>query len=136
MTHPVQSLMSLSPHECRALVGEASVARVAFVAGGLPVVVPVTCAVLDDAVVFCTAADTRLATAVAARSPLALEVDEIDLRTRTGWSVVVTDVPERVHDAAQQARMRSVLEPWAPGAHEVFVRLPLGGMTGRRIAVG
>jgi hypothetical protein len=29
-----------------------------------------------------------------------------------------------------------VLEPWAPGAHEVFVRLPLTTMTGRRVAVG
>jgi nitroimidazol reductase NimA-like FMN-containing flavoprotein (pyridoxamine 5'-phosphate oxidase superfamily) len=133
MTHPVQSLMNLSPHECRTLVAEASIARIAFVSGGLPVVVPVTCAVLDDAAVFCTAPDTRLA-AAAARGVLAFEVDEIDLRARTGWSVVVTGVAERVNDPLQEARVRSVLEPWAPGAHEVFLRLPLTRMTGRRIA--
>jgi nitroimidazol reductase NimA-like FMN-containing flavoprotein (pyridoxamine 5'-phosphate oxidase superfamily) len=133
VTQTVKSLMTLSPHECRALVADARVARIAFVADGLPVVVPVTCAVLDDAAVFCTAPDTRLA-AAAARGVLAFEVDEIDLRSRTGWSIVVTGVAERVDDALQRARMRSVLEPWAPGGHEIFLRLPLSSMTGRRIA--
>jgi hypothetical protein len=64
---------------------------------------------------------------------LAFEADRLDPVTRTGWSVVVTGMAEYVVDPAEEARVRTVLDPWAPGGNNLVMRLPLTVMTGRRI---
>jgi uncharacterized protein len=127
-----RSLVVLSRSECVELLAGAQVGRVVFTKRALPAVVPVTFEVRGDAVVMCTASDTRLASA-ATRGVLAFEADDIDPSTRTGWSVVITGVAELVDDPLGRARVRSVLRPWAPGRHDVFVRLPLTVVTGRRV---
>ena len=130
-----RSLGHLSRHEAVELLSTALVGRVVFSVGALPAVVPVTFAVLDDAVLLRTAAGTRLAKA-ADGAVLAFEADEVDPVTRTGWSVVVTGVAEVVTDALRQALIRSVVEPFAPGDHRVYIRLPLSVVTGRRVTSG
>lgn len=132
MTHDVLSLELLSHTECVLLLTRAQVGRVVFTVAALPAVVPVTFAVLDDAVVMCTAPDTRLAVA-ADGGVLAFEIDELDPPSRTGWSVVVTGVAELVTDPLTRSRIHGVVVPWAPGHHDVFIRLPLTLITGRRI---
>jgi uncharacterized protein len=132
MMYAERSLTALSRRECVALLEDAQVGRVVFTERALPAVVPVTFTIHDDAVVMCTAADTRLA-AAATRGVLAFQVDDIDPDTRSGWSVVVVGVADLVDDPVEQARIRLVLEPWAPGRNEVFIRLPLKVVTGRRI---
>jgi nitroimidazol reductase NimA-like FMN-containing flavoprotein (pyridoxamine 5'-phosphate oxidase superfamily) len=124
--------MALSRRECVALLSKGKIGRAVFTERALPAIVPVTFAIYDDAVVICTAADTRLA-AAASRGVLAFQVDDIDPSTRGGWSVVVVGVAELVDDPAEQACIRLVLEPWVPGRNEVFIRLPLKVVTGRRI---
>ncbi|HEX4699229.1 MAG TPA: pyridoxamine 5'-phosphate oxidase family protein [Actinomycetes bacterium] len=132
MSDDVLSLELLSRSECVRLLTGAQVGRVVLTAGALPAVVPVTFAVLDDAVVMCTASDTRLA-AAADGGMLAFEIDEVDLPSRTGWSVVVTGVAELVMDSLTRSRIRGMVVPWAPGHLDVFIRLPLTVITGRRI---
>jgi nitroimidazol reductase NimA-like FMN-containing flavoprotein (pyridoxamine 5'-phosphate oxidase superfamily) len=132
MTHDVLSLELLSHSECVRLLRRAQVGRVVFTVAAMPAVVPVTFAVLDDAVVLCTAPDTRLA-AAADGGVLAFEIDEIDLTSRTGWSVVVTGVAEWVTDSMTRSRIHGRVAPWPPGHLDVFVRLPLTVITGRRI---
>lgn len=127
-----RSLEALSGQEAVELLSKALIGRVVFSVGALPAVVPVTFAVLDHAVVLRTAADTRLATA-ADGAVLAFEVDDVDPVTRTGWSVVVTGVAEVVTDALRCALIRAVVEPFAPGDHQVYIRLPLSVVTGRRV---
>jgi uncharacterized protein len=127
-----RSLMALSRRECVALLSEEKIGRAVFTERALPAVVPVTFAIYNDAVVMCTSADTRLA-AAASRGVLAFQADAIDPSTRGGWSVVVVGVAELVDDPVEQARIRLVLEPWVPGQNEVFIRLPLKVVTGRRI---
>lgn len=129
-----RSLVALSHHECLALLARSQVGRVAFVEGDLPVVVPVTYAVSGDAVVFSTSSGTRLADA-ALGGIFAFEVDEIDPTTRTGWSVVLTGAPECVQDPIARSRIRAAVEPWAPGNFDVFLRIPLTSVTGRRVDV-
>ena len=133
MTDDVLSLELLSRSECVQLLTRAQVGRVVFTAGALPAVVPVTFAVLDDAVVMCTASDTGLAAAADRGGVLAFEIDELDLPSRTGWSVVVTGVAELVIDPLTRSRISARVVPWAPGDHDVFIRLPLTVLTGRRI---
>jgi nitroimidazol reductase NimA-like FMN-containing flavoprotein (pyridoxamine 5'-phosphate oxidase superfamily) len=132
MTYAVRSLELLSHRECLQRLNAAHVGRVVFTVDALPAVVPVTFAVQDDAVVLCTQADTRLA-AAADGSVLAFEIDELDPASRTGWSVVVTGVAEVVAQPLTRARIHSSVAPWAPGHHDVYVRLPMTMVTGRLI---
>jgi uncharacterized protein len=132
MIHDEVALELLSNSECVQLLTRAQVGRVVFTAGALPAVVPVTFALLDDAIVMCTASDTRLA-AAADGGVLAFEIDEIDLPSRTGWSVVVTGVAELVTDSLTRSRIHGMVTPWAPGQVDVFISLPLTLLTGRRI---
>lgn len=132
MTHEVRSLELLSHTECMQLLTHAQVGRVVFTVAALPAVVPVTFAVLDDAVVMCTGADTRLA-AAADGGVLAFEIDELDPTSRTAWSVVVTGVAELVTDPVSRSRIHGMMAPWAPGHFDVFIRVPLTVVSGRRI---
>jgi nitroimidazol reductase NimA-like FMN-containing flavoprotein (pyridoxamine 5'-phosphate oxidase superfamily) len=132
--HGERSLEALSHDECLELLGRAQVGRVVFTMGALPAVVPVTFAVQDTAILTRTAADTRLAKA-AKGAVLAFQVDELDAASRSGWSVVVTGVAELVTDADERRRLDGLLEPWAPGERDVFIRVPLTMVSGRRIVV-
>jgi nitroimidazol reductase NimA-like FMN-containing flavoprotein (pyridoxamine 5'-phosphate oxidase superfamily) len=132
MMYAERSLTALSRRECVALLGQETIGRAVFTERALPAVVPITFAIHDDAVVMCTSADTRLA-AAASRGVLAFQADDIDPSTRGGWSVVVVGVAELVDDPVEKARIRLVLQPWVPGQNEVFIRLPLKVVTGRRI---
>lgn len=114
------------------LLSAAVVGRVAFIDGVKPALVPVTFAVLDGAVVMRTANGSRLA-AAANGGVLVFEVDDVDPIARTGWSVVVTGTAEVVIDRLRQAQIHSVVEPFAPGAGDVYIRLPLTLVTGRRV---
>jgi nitroimidazol reductase NimA-like FMN-containing flavoprotein (pyridoxamine 5'-phosphate oxidase superfamily) len=132
--HGDRSLEALSHDECLDLLGRAQVGRVVFTMGALPAVVPVTFALQDAAILTRTAADTRLAKA-AKGAVLAFQVDELDAASRTGWSVVVTGVAELVTDTDERRRLDGLLEPWAPGERDVFIRVPLTMVSGRRIVV-
>jgi nitroimidazol reductase NimA-like FMN-containing flavoprotein (pyridoxamine 5'-phosphate oxidase superfamily) len=127
-----RALVVLSQRECLALLRTEQVGRVVFTERALPAVIPVTFAVLDDAIVLATRPGSRLARS-ARGGVLAFEVDQLDPVTRTGWSVVVTGVAEFVADPAEEARVRTVLDPWAPGGNNLVLRLPLTVVTGRRI---
>jgi nitroimidazol reductase NimA-like FMN-containing flavoprotein (pyridoxamine 5'-phosphate oxidase superfamily) len=127
-----RALVVLSQRECLTLLRGEQVGRVVFTERALPAVIPVTFAVLDNAIVLATRAGSRLARS-ARGGVLAFEADRLDPVTRTGWSVVVTGMAEYVVDPAEEARIRTVLDPWAPGGHNLVLRLPLTVMTGRRI---
>jgi nitroimidazol reductase NimA-like FMN-containing flavoprotein (pyridoxamine 5'-phosphate oxidase superfamily) len=130
---PVRSLEVLSFADAVCLLASAQVGRVVFIAAALPTVVPVTFAVHDGAVVLRTNVDTRLA-AAAAGSVLSLQADDVDPAAQTGWSVLVSGLSELVDDPRERAVIRGLVDPWAPGQHEVYVRIPLTVVTGRRIA--
>jgi uncharacterized protein len=127
-----RALVVLSRRECLELLRTEQVGRVVFTERALPAIVPVTFGVLGDAIVLATRVGTRLARS-ARGGVLAFEVDRLDPVTRTGWSVVVTGMAEYVVDPVEAARIRTVLDPWAPGGHDLVLRLPLTVLTGRRI---
>jgi nitroimidazol reductase NimA-like FMN-containing flavoprotein (pyridoxamine 5'-phosphate oxidase superfamily) len=132
MIHAERSLTSMSRRECLTLLAESAVGRAVFTERAMPAVVPVNFVVQDDAIVMCTSPGSRLA-AAATGGVLAFQVDDIDPSSRTGWSVVVVGVAELVDNPVEQARARTLLHPWAPGRYEVFLRLPVKVVTGRRI---
>ena len=74
--------------------------------------------------------------AAAAGAPVAFEVDAVDERDRSGWSVVVCGRAGEVSDPADLERLRVLpLYSWAPGAKARYVRIRSAVVTGRRIAV-
>jgi len=135
MAYEERSLVALSPREAAGLLSRTQVGRVVFTVRALPAVVPVTFVLLGEDIVMHTSGDTRLMAAAERGGVLAFEIDDIDPVTRTGWSVVVLGEPALVTDAEERSRIDLVLEPWAPGRNDVYIRLPLTVVTGRRIVV-
>jgi hypothetical protein len=132
MLSPTRALENLSRDEALRLLGTAPMARAVFVTGALPTVVPITAAVHDDAVVFRTSSGTRLARLVVG-GVLTIEADEVDPATRTGWSVLVSGIVEQIVDPEEQALVHGLVEPWAPGTHDIYLRVPATAVTGRRV---
>jgi nitroimidazol reductase NimA-like FMN-containing flavoprotein (pyridoxamine 5'-phosphate oxidase superfamily) len=118
----------------RMVAGE-EVGRIAVVVGGAPHVVPVNYVVDGDAIVFRTAAGTKLAGA--ASGPIAFEVDSFDRASRSGWSVVVHGRAEEVLATDAQEVVQRLdalpLSPWSTHDKPHLVRVVAGVVTGRRL---
>ncbi len=122
--------------ECVLLLGRGRIGRLALTSGALPFVVPVNFLLDGDQIVLRTSSGTKLERAVD-HAVVAFEVDEIDLISHTGWSVVVTGVAREVTDPAALARLQLLPIPhWAPEGGDHFVTLSLDLLTGRRIPYG
>ena len=117
---------------CIDLLRRSSLARIAVVIGGQPLMFPVNFTLDGDAVVFRTDEGTKL---YAARNgPVAFECDGIDGVYHTGWSVLGTGEAEEIVNAAERARLaRLPLGPWCPGPKSTWLRIRPRVLTGRRI---
>jgi nitroimidazol reductase NimA-like FMN-containing flavoprotein (pyridoxamine 5'-phosphate oxidase superfamily) len=125
----------LTEDECRRLLSERHLGRLALVDADGPVILPVNYTLDEGAVVFRTDPGSKL-DAAAAGATVAFEVDAADERRRTGWSVVVRGRAGEVSEPADLERLRSLpLYPWAPGAKARYVRIRPTSVTGRRIAL-
>lgn len=133
MTPPEKVIRFLSDDECRALLAEAVIARVAVVVNGVPQVVPVNHVVVDGDVVFRTGSGTKLAAALL-ESPVSVEVDRVDEAALTGWSVLVSGRASVVTDPDVLERIdREPLVTWAPGPRDDVVRVRVETISGRAI---
>ena len=131
-----QGLELLEESECLALMGRATVGRVAVTVGALPAIFPVNFALSDGAVVFRTGEGTKLAAATD-HAVVAFEVDDWDPLEHTGWSVLAVGKASVVDDPDQVSRLsRLPLAPWAGGTREHFVSMPIEFVSGRRIDHG
>lgn len=132
---PKERWQQLSVEECHALLGQRHLGRLAFIDGGLPLILPVNYVLDNGSVVFRTDNGSKLDAAVRG-SPLAFEVDGVNEINRTGWSVLARGHSELVTDSDVLDRLRRLpLVPWAPGAKPHYVRLAADEITGRRINV-
>lgn len=127
-------LHDLSPAECRALLIDRQVGRAAVVAPDGPHIIPVNYALVDEAIVFRTSPFTLLATH-GRDSVIAFEVDDFDDVTRAGWSVLARGRTEVVYDSQQLEHIRRVWEPspWADGTRNMYIRLTITDLSGRRV---
>jgi uncharacterized protein len=121
--------------ECRRLLAERHLGRLAIPDFGGPMIFPVSYVFDRDLVIFRTDPGTKLDAATEAEL-VAFEVDAVDAATRTGWSVVVRGTLAEVTDPAHLERLRSLpLYPWAPGDKARYVRVRPHLITGRRIRI-
>ncbi len=127
------SLIGLGREECLELLGHAGIGRVVLSVRCIPVALPVNVAVLDGDVVFATNQGAKLDAAVGG-TVVSVEVDGTDRLYHTGWSVLVTGVAELLTDPHDLELVRQLpLQPWAPGSHPFWVRVPSTVVSGRRI---
>jgi uncharacterized protein len=123
----------LSEAEAVALLGTQDVGRLVYTRRALPAVTPVNFVLREGAVWIWTASASSMAQAVRG-AVVALEADQLDARTRTGWSVVALGVAELVTGPAEIERaLLDGPEPWIPGRKEHLIRIPLRLVSGRRI---
>ena len=127
-------LMALDPNECTQRLADAPWARIAFVADGLPTVLPVNVLLHREAIYFQTAAGSKLA-AAAASGAVAVQVDGGDPDARTGWSVLAQGTASIVTDQDLDEDLWALdFEPWAiPDARHFWIQVEVTSITGREI---
>lgn len=127
----------LSPDECFQLLGETPVARLGFVDGGSPVILPVNYTLDGRSIVFRTAEGSKLSAAMMER-PVCVEIDSWDAMDHTGWSVLAKGLAALVLEEDQTDRLDLLpVQPWSrPDQRHHWVRVMIEEMTGRRIVPG
>ena len=122
----------LSVAACNELLAGTSVGRLAVDIAGYPEIFPVNYVVVDGAVVFRTAAGTKLAGA-ALMHHVAFEIDGFEPSTRTAWSVIVKGWAREIEDPTERDAAEALpLVPWVASAKPNFVRIDPVEVTGRR----
>ena len=129
----------LNADDCYQLLATQQIGRLGVNAEHYPLIFPVNYTLdQSDVIVIRTNAGTKLAAADHAN--VTFEVDYIDQRTRSGWSVLVRGLAEEVtseHRAALIERTKaSGVEPWAPGHRGHWMRLIPHAISGRWIVPG
>ncbi|HKY46832.1 MAG TPA: pyridoxamine 5'-phosphate oxidase family protein [Acidimicrobiia bacterium] len=129
-----RGLIVMTLEECERMLEIRSIGRIALLAAGEPLILPVLFQFVKGTIVFRTAPGEKL-DAVWQNAPAAFEVDSWDTPTRTGWSVLVRGRTEAVHDEEQIAELEALgLEEWVPSAQpNTWVRIHPVEITGRRI---
>jgi nitroimidazol reductase NimA-like FMN-containing flavoprotein (pyridoxamine 5'-phosphate oxidase superfamily) len=135
---PDAALEVLPASECYRLLATHEVGRIGVNAEHYPMIFPVNYAMDGTTVVIRTAPGTKLTAAEHAN--VTFEVDDIDRRARTGWSVLVRGLAEEVgpeHRPELVARTHAAgATPWAPGEHGNWLRIIPHHISGRRIVPG
>jgi CBS domain-containing protein len=123
----------LSEQECRWLLRQARVGRVAVSVGEVPAVFPVNYVVAGEDILFFSAEGTKLRAAIA-NAMVTFEVDHVDPFGETGWSVmVVGQARERSEPTVIVGAKRAGLRPWAGGDRFHLLAIAMDFVSGRRI---
>jgi len=131
MTSTWASAATLDRDECTRLLTSARVWRVGMCTPDGPVVLPVNYLYLDGAILFRTQLDSALA-AGTQEGTVAFEVDELDDRLQSGWSVLVVGRAEHLQGQEMRDVFGRLDEPWAPGSRPLLARIECSTVTGRR----
>jgi nitroimidazol reductase NimA-like FMN-containing flavoprotein (pyridoxamine 5'-phosphate oxidase superfamily) len=123
----------INADECRRLLAEDVIGRVAVVIGATPMILPVNYAVDGEDIIMRTMPGSRLDIG---QGHAAFEVDSFDRATQSGWSVLFTGELEEVtgYEAKDMQRLQELpVHPWAPGDRDLWLRLRPRFVTGRII---
>jgi nitroimidazol reductase NimA-like FMN-containing flavoprotein (pyridoxamine 5'-phosphate oxidase superfamily) len=128
-------LSAISAEDCYLLLAGSSVGRLGVVVDGYPTIVPVNYGMDGHVVVIRTRPGTKLSHADHAK--VTFQVDEVDHRNHTGWSVLMRGFGRMLSPADDREVATSTwgagAVPWAPGANEFWLRISPDELTGRRI---
>jgi nitroimidazol reductase NimA-like FMN-containing flavoprotein (pyridoxamine 5'-phosphate oxidase superfamily) len=123
---------AIGREQCFDLLATNHVGRVAWQAADLPQILPVTYAMYQGSVYFRTTPDGILSE-LAQPTRVALEVDELDQQTRSGWSIVLQGRTSAVSEPDALANLWAAdsLVPWAGGNRTLFICIRPDRVSGR-----
>lgn len=127
---PAGRFEALPEHEAMELLRTHQVGRVAWASSSGPVILPVAYAWSDGLIAFRTAGDGVLSE-LATPTDVAFQIDEFDVETATGWSVLLRATTARVIAQEETASWHRLLSPWAPGHRDLVIRLTPRSVSGR-----
>lgn len=123
----------LTPEECWQLLAESPVGRIGVIVDGRPEIYPVNYVVDGETLVFRTDAGNKLR-GLGDHPGVCLEVDGIDTKELTGWSVLVKGRAIELHLGDDLARVEQLpLRNWARGEKGHWIEIQPREITGRRI---
>ncbi len=127
--------MELLTHsECFALLATVPVGRVVYSERAMPIIVPVNFSLVGSDVIVRTGRRSRLAMH-APGNVVAFEIDDIDMASRSGWSVVLTGVIRLVRDPDELAHLDELRLPaWGATDFDSYLSLRPDVVAGHRIA--
>ncbi len=107
--------------------------RLVFTHRALPDVIPVNYRMDGENLVIRLSSGSVAASATR-DTIVAFEVDEIDLESRTGWSVTVVGRAHEILDEAELRRARSLgLSSWVSDSRDHYLSVAAERVTGRRL---
>jgi nitroimidazol reductase NimA-like FMN-containing flavoprotein (pyridoxamine 5'-phosphate oxidase superfamily) len=124
----------LDREQCLELLHEDEIGRLAVMADGGPVILPVNYRMDGESIVFRTDPGLKLDQGV--RSHACFEIDHFDRDHHSGWSVIAAGRLDEVtqYEAKTWKRIHGLaVEAWAGGAKDHWVRLIPTRITGRRV---
>lgn len=123
----------LTHDECYSLLGVSGVGRLAFNTPAGPMIYPVNYLVDEETIVFRTSSYSQLGEHP--RGLVAFEVDELDKELRSGWSILVHGRSAPIDDTEETIAIQASgqLVSWASGRRNMFVRITVDTISGRRV---
>jgi nitroimidazol reductase NimA-like FMN-containing flavoprotein (pyridoxamine 5'-phosphate oxidase superfamily) len=127
-------LVELTRGECLDLLATGSIGRVIVTEGALPAAHPVTYLLDGEEIVFRTGSASKLAAATR-HQVVGFQVDHVDPRTHTGWSVLGVGQADEIVDPTRLSDLADRLPThWAPDGAVDILTIPLQRLTGRWLA--
>lgn len=131
-------LVVVGRDEALRLVGSVPFGRIVFTERALPAIRPVNHVYNGQDIIIRTHEGAALTNSAATPAPrlgvvVAYEADQLDLRTRVGWSVVVTGYAKVLADPDEVEQYMKMVQPWVEGSMDVVVRITPDLVTGYRL---
>lgn len=132
---PQRRFGSLPATECLARLQSHTIGRVGWNTTDGPQILPVAYVLRGGSIIFRTSPYGALAELRNVRQ-VAFEVDEFDVTTRTGWSVLVRGWAKAATNPDELTGMweRQDPIPWATGARTLFITVSTDQLSGRVIS--
>lgn len=132
MSYPAPRVRTISGRECTDLLTTHHVGRVAWSSTTGPQMLPVSYAWSMGSIAFRTSPYGLLSQLIRP-TQVVFEIDELDQRLRSGWSVVVHGRAEAVASPAELIQLWTVdgITPWANGIRNLFIAIQPELISGR-----
>jgi hypothetical protein len=130
--------VELDPKHALELLGGAEFGRVAFLADGVPTIRPLNHVVLDGRIIVYTRHTSALAQAVRRQAdlPVTYQADEIEHRSRLGWSVLVTGTAADISRDFHARQLGLQVQSWMKLPLDMVIAIEPQEVTGLRLTAG
>ena len=123
---------TLDAAECLRLLASRTLGRIGLTIASLPAILPVCYELVDDVLVLRLERGSALAAATR-NEIVAFEVDDLDQRTGTGWSVLVRGLARELHETVPSAWDGACRVRWHDPKQTRLVGVSTDVISGRRV---